>query len=142
MPCSPRLFYQTGDIIMRNEMTPSMEQTTANWDILAHPYEVLTPDEVRYRWPVIATPDIGAVLYEPSAGVVRARRAIESVVRVFQQEGGQIRIAKVAPGHSNGRTVHNVHLENGDTIEGVTVLEVHVDFFVRSDGRTGANNEG
>ena len=114
----PRLFYQTGDIIMREEMSPSMEQSMVNWDILGHPYEILTPEEVRYRWPVIHTPDIGAVVYEPSAGVVRARRAIESVARVFQQEGGQIRIAKVAPGDSSGRTVHNVRLANGETIEG------------------------
>jgi glycine/D-amino acid oxidase-like deaminating enzyme len=114
----PRLFYQTGDIIMREEMSPSMEQSMANWDILGHPYEILTPEEVRYRWSVIHTSDIGAVVYEPSAGVVRARRAIESVARVFQQEGRQIRIAKVAPGDSSGRTVHNVRLANGETIEG------------------------
>lgn len=114
----PRLFYQTGDLIMREEMSPSMEESMANWDVLGHPYEVLTPDEVRYRWPMIHTPDIEAVIYEPSAGVVRARRAIESVVRVFQQEGGQVRIARAAPGDSDGRTMQNIRLENGDAIEG------------------------
>ena len=70
----------------------------ANWDVLGHPYEVLTPEEVRYRWPMIQTPDIGAVMYEPTAAVVRARRAIESVARVFEREGGEIRIVKAAHG--------------------------------------------
>jgi len=113
----PRLFYETGDIIMRQEMTPSMEDSIANWEEFGHPYEVLTPEEVRYRWPVIQTPDIGAVVYEPTAGVLRARRAIESVARVFEQEGGEIRIAKVLHGDEDGRTLQNVHLANGDTME-------------------------
>ncbi len=113
----PRLYYETGDIFMRAEMQPSMEQSMANWDVLGHPYEVLTPDEVRYRWPMIRTPDMGAVMYEPSAGVVRARRAIESVARVFQQEGGEIRIVKAAHGDADGRTLRNVHLSSGEKLE-------------------------
>lgn len=118
----PRLFYQTGDIIMRDEMTPFMEESMANWDVLGHPYEVLTPEEVRYRWPMIHTPDIGAVVYEPDAGIVRARRAIESVARVFEQEGGEIRIARVTPGDADGRTMRNVRLSNGDTLEAGTFV--------------------
>lgn len=113
----PRLFYETGDIIMRDELTPSMEQSMANWDALGHEYELLTPEEVRYRWPMIETPEVGVVMHEPSAGVVRARRAIESVARVFRQEGGQILIQKAAHGDTEGRTLQNVHLANGDTLE-------------------------
>jgi len=113
----PRLYYETGDIIMREEMTPSMEQSMANWDLLGHPYEVLTPEEVTYRWPMIQTPDMGAAVFEPSAGVVRARRAMESVARVFQQEGGEIRIVKATHGDENGRVLDNVHLSNGEKLE-------------------------
>ncbi len=113
----PRLFYETGDLIMREELDPSMEQSMVNWDTLGHPYELLTPDEVRYRWPMIGTPDIETAMFEPTAGVVRARQAIESVARVFQQEGGEIRIEKVAHGDTDGRTLGNVHLQNGDKLE-------------------------
>ena len=121
----PRLLYQTGDIIMRDEMTPFMEQCMANWDVMGHAYEILTPEEIRYRWPVIHTPDIGAAIYDPSAGVVRARRAIESVVQVFLQEGGQIRIARAGMGDAEGRTLSNIHLENGDRLEaGLFVIAV------------------
>jgi len=111
------LLYETGDLIMREEMEPSMEQSMANWDTLGHPYEVLTPDEVRYRWPMIQTPDIGAAMYEPSAGVVRARRAIESVASVFEREGGEIRIVKAAHGDVDGRELRNVYLSNGERME-------------------------
>jgi sarcosine oxidase len=111
------LYYETGDLIMREELEPSMEQSMANWDVLGHPYEVLTPDEVRYRWPMIHTPDIGAVMYEPSAGVVRARRAMESVARVFEREGGTIRIVKATHGDAEGRSLRNVHLSDGEKLE-------------------------
>lgn len=118
----PRLYYETGDLIMEEELSPSMEQSMANWDVLGHPYEVLTPDEVRYRWPVIETPDIGACLFEPSAGVVRARRAIESVARRFRQEGGELRVVKAAHGEEDGRTLKNVTLSNGDRLEAGTFV--------------------
>lgn len=113
----PRLYYETGDLIMREELTPYMEGSAETWDELGHPYEILTPDEVRYRWPMIGTPGMGAALYEPSAGVVRARRAIESVARVFQHEGGTIRIAKAAHGDADGRALQNVHLSDGERLE-------------------------
>ncbi len=118
----PRLFFETGDLIMREELDFSMEMSMENWDVLGHPYEVLTTDEVRYRWPMIETPDIEACLYEPMAGVVRARRAIESVARVFEQEGGTIQITKVAHGDEDGRTLRNVHLQNGDRLEAGRVV--------------------
>jgi glycine/D-amino acid oxidase-like deaminating enzyme len=66
---------------------------------------------------MIETPGIETVMYEPAAGGVRARRAIESVARVFQQEGGEIRIAKAAHGEEEGRTLRNVELSDGSRLE-------------------------
>lgn len=114
----PPLFSTTGDLILRDEMIPFMEQTRENWDAMGHPYEVLTPDEVHYRWPVIGLPDIQAALYEPGAGVVRARRAIESVAQVFQREGGRIVVGRVAPGRTDGRRVLDVEVAGGDRLSG------------------------
>jgi len=112
----PRLFYQTGDVILREEVEPWLDQTMKNWDEMGHEYEVLDPDEVRRRWPAIALPDVGFVLYEPSAGVVRARRAIESVARVFEREGGEIVIGKVALGQQDGRRVADVTVDGSDRL--------------------------
>jgi len=114
----PQLFSVTGDLIMREEMEPFLEQTRENWDALGHPYEVLDADEIRYRWPVIGLPDVNVALYEPGAGVVRARRAIESVARVFQQEGGRIVIGKVAQGTVDGRRVADVVVDGTDRLSG------------------------
>lgn len=118
----PQLFFTTGDLILREEMQPFLEQTMANWDEMGHEYEVLTPDEVRYRWPVIELPDIDVALYEPAAGVVRARRAIESVARVFEQEGGTIRIGRVAMGDVDGRRVLDVRVDENDRLAGGTFV--------------------
>jgi glycine/D-amino acid oxidase-like deaminating enzyme len=118
----PQLFYTTGDIIMRDEMTPSMEETVANWEVMGRNYEILTADEIRYRWPVIHTPDVNVGIYEVDAGVVRARRAMESVSQVFRQEGGEIRIGRVSMGRTDGRRVVDVQLEGGDRISGGTFV--------------------
>lgn len=109
----PRLFFNTGDLILREEMTPYLEETRANWDAMGHDYEVLSAEEVRHRWPVIHTPEMNVALYEPAAGVVRARRAIESVVRVFLREGGTLRIGRVSLGTSAGGRLEDVVLEDG-----------------------------
>lgn len=118
----PPLFFNTGDIIMREEMTPYLEETMANWDAMGHPYEVLTPEEVRRRWPAIHTPDVAVALYEPDAGVVRARRAIESVAQVFLREGGRLRIGRVAMGDVDGRRVVDVAVEDGEPLSGGTFV--------------------
>jgi glycine/D-amino acid oxidase-like deaminating enzyme len=118
----PKLFFNTGDLILREEMTPYMEDTQAAWDTLGLPYEVLTPDEVRARWPWIRFEGLGAALYEPRAGVVRARRAIESVAEVFRQEGGVVTIGRAAVGDRSGSQLNNVTVAGGDTLSASTFI--------------------
>jgi len=73
-------------------------------------------DEVRYRWPVIQAHDLQVALYEPEAGVVRARRAIEAVVRVFSREGGRVVVGRVTLGDRAGRTVADVRVGDGERL--------------------------
>lgn len=98
----PRVFFPTGDLVFRHEWEPYLERSKANWEATGVEYETLDVDEVAHRYPVIGLEGIQAVLYEPGAGVVRARRAIESVATVFRWEGGEILTAEAAPGHSEG----------------------------------------
>lgn len=118
----PRLFFQTGDLILREQSGPYIETTRSHWDALAVAYEVLTPDEVAYRWPWIRFDNLGLALHEPAAGVVRARRAMESVARVFEEEGGAVRIGRAAPGDRAGATLETVALANGDALSAGSVL--------------------
>jgi len=114
----PKLFFQTGDLILREEVTPYIEDTRANWDAIGAAYEVLDPDEVRRRWPQIRFENLGVALYEPDAGVVRARRAIESVARVFEEEGGSLAIGRAALGATSGRRLEDLRMEPGDRQSG------------------------
>lgn len=118
----PRLFFPTGDLILREQTGPYIETTRSHWDALAVPYEVLTPDEVAYRWPWIRFEKLGLALHEPAAGIVRARRAIESVARVFEDEGGIVRIGRAALGARTGTTLETVNLDSGDALSAGVVL--------------------
>jgi sarcosine oxidase len=112
----PRLFFQSGDLILRETDEPYLEQTRATWDAMGAPYEVLGADEVRRRWPQIRFENLGAALYEPDAGVVRARRAIESVARVFELEGGELRIERAELGASSERRLQNLRTAAGESL--------------------------
>ncbi len=94
----------------------------ADWDTLGVPYELLTPDEIRYRWPVIGSEGAGVGLYEPGAGVVRSRRAIEAVVEVFRKEGGPVTIAAAEMGARDGRQLNALNLQLGEQISAATYI--------------------
>lgn len=121
-PQKMRLFFTTGDLIMRAEWEPFLTQTRSWWEKNEIPHETLAVDEVRKRWPQIHVDDIKAVLYEPNAGVVRARRATESVAEVFRHEGGRILIARVIPPEPGNFDGHTVRLTNGDTLSADTFV--------------------
>lgn len=118
----PRVFFNTSDLIMRDEWTEFMEDTRNNWDEAGVTYEVLDADEVGRRWPVIDLTDITVALWEPDAGVVRARRAIESVAAVFEQAGGTIRIAKAAMGPSTASRLDALALQPGEPVSAGTYV--------------------
>ncbi len=106
----PRVFFTTSDLIMRDEWTEFMEDTRKNWDELGIRYEVLDADEIRRRWPAIELGDVTVALWEQDAGVVRARRAIESVARVFQNAGGEVSIARAELGARTSRNLDALRL--------------------------------
>ena len=118
----PRVFFTTSDLIMRDEWTDFMEFTRNNWDELGIRYEVIDADEIRRRWPVIDVTDITVALWEQDAGVVRARRAIESVAQVFEHEGGQARIARAEMGGSTNRRLNALDLQPGDDLSAGTYV--------------------
>ena len=118
----PRVFFNTGDLILRGRSEPYIQDTRGHWDALGNPYEALTADEVAYRWPWIRFDDLEVALYEPAAGVVRARRAIESVARVFEEEGGTITLGRVSLGDRSGARLANVTVDGGGTLTAGTII--------------------
>jgi sarcosine oxidase len=112
-----RVFHTTGDLIFRKDWEPFLKETRKNWDTVGIKYEVLTPNDVRSQYPVIDLKEIGVVLYEPAAGVVRARRACETVAEAFKQRGGDIVIARAQPSLAQGNQLKDIALSTGETLK-------------------------
>jgi glycine/D-amino acid oxidase-like deaminating enzyme len=109
-------FYTTGDLILRAEPEPYLERTVALWDELGIAYEQPSMDVVAREFPQIRSDDMTIALYEPQAGVVRARRVMESVAQAFQREGGTITIGRAAPGRVENGRLTEVTVEGRDAI--------------------------
>ncbi len=118
----PRVFFTTSDLILRDEWTEFLEDTRSNWDEAGVRYEVLDADEIARRWPVIDLTDITVALWEQDAGVVRARRAIESVARVFEHEGGQVTIGHAAMGGNTDRRLDALEIQPSGTLSAGTYV--------------------
>ena len=116
------LWHTTGDLILRAEAEPLTTRTKEWWDKHKVPHEVLSVDEVRYRWPVIDVEDITIALSEPDAGVIRARRAAQTVVSAFESMGGKIRIGRARPSRIVNGQLKEIALDTGHTIAGDTFV--------------------
>jgi glycine/D-amino acid oxidase-like deaminating enzyme len=121
-PASNPLFHTTGDLILRPEEEPYLRRTRANWDALGVEYEDLSMEEVARRWPVIRTEGMTRALYEPAAGVVRARAAIQSAAEQFRINGGQFTFARITPGDAAGGRLSGVVTDQGETLTADTYL--------------------
>jgi glycine/D-amino acid oxidase-like deaminating enzyme len=113
-----RFFYTTGDVILRPTQEPFLTKTVELWRANNVPHEVLTGDEVRKRWPVIKADDITTAIYEPDAGVARARASTQAIAAIAQDQGARLIISRVTPGAiANGR-MDGVTLEDGTVVRG------------------------
>jgi sarcosine oxidase len=115
-------FFPSGDLIFRDKWEPYVTHTRENWTKLKIKYEVLKVDEVRYRWPVFGLNEMEVVLYEPDAGIVRARRACESVAGVFTHLGGEIQIARAWPTVANAGKMRGLQLSTGELLDAPTYV--------------------
>lgn len=117
--CGVQLFFPTGDLTLREDWDRFTTQTRETWDELGVAYDVLTPDEVKYRWPQIDVEGVGVALYEYDAGVVRARKVCEQVAGMYtEQLGGELKIGRVELGEVfNGRLADIVLQPGGERID-------------------------
>ena len=111
-----RVFFTTGDLITRAAWEPLLTQTREWWVRNGIPHETLTVDEARYRWPVFDLTGINAIIYEPAAGVVRARRSCECVASMFQKRGGELRIDRVSTLMRGTGQLDELVMASGDSL--------------------------
>jgi glycine/D-amino acid oxidase-like deaminating enzyme len=112
-----RLWFPTDDLYMRPGWDANTTRLKQLWQKHDVPFEELTQDELRYRYPQIFTEDITACMVEKGAGVVRARRACQAVAGVYEEQlGGKLVISRATPGRPVNGRMEEITLQNGDKL--------------------------
>lgn len=117
-----RLYTNTGDLILREDWEPFLTETRQTWEKVGVRHEVLTHDEIRYRYPQINSEGIGVALYEPDAGVGRARMACLAVAEAFRRQGGEIVVARAALGKRQKGRLEEIVLTPGKMLGAKTFV--------------------
>ena len=113
-----RFFVETGDVICRTAEEPFIKNTRALWTAQGVKHEVLTGDEVRKRWPQMNNDDTEIAIYEPDAGVARARASTLAVAAIAEKMGATIRIGRVRPGPVVNNKMDGVIFDDGSVLRG------------------------
>lgn len=113
-----RFFVRTGDVIFRERAEPFTTRTAELWDALQVNYERLSADEAAKRWPMISSANYGEILYEPDAGVARARASVLAVAALARDAGVDLRIGRARPGAITAGRMDGVLLDDGSTLRG------------------------
>jgi len=91
------VFVQSGVAWLAHRDNAFEADSEATLRSLGIPAERLTPDEAAARWPV--SPDgLAFVLFEPEAGVLRARAGVRAAAQRFEALGGTIERRRVLAG--------------------------------------------
>lgn len=113
-----RFFYTTGDLLLRPAPESFSTKSREIWDKLGVRYEALDEAEAQKRWPQINSQGNQVLLYEPDAGVARARDSVQAVVTLARDAGVEFRVGRVSPGPiANGRMQY-VTLQDGTRLAG------------------------
>ncbi|MDA1080702.1 MAG: FAD-dependent oxidoreductase [Gemmatimonadetes bacterium] len=111
-----QLYFTTGDLMMRGTNDAFIRNNRAMWDKIGAKYDVLTKQEVADRFPQFQIDDMEYFLYEPEAGMVRARRSCEAVVGVFKQFGGELQITRAWPTTQSGGKMAALQTSSGELL--------------------------
>jgi len=113
---SRRIFHRTGMLWLsgrQDALVPQMLQILARLDV-AH--EQLTPQELGQRFPQISPVEIECALWEPDAGVLMAREAVQALVADSVAAGIDYRIAQVLSPDPKQRRLASIVTSAGDSI--------------------------
>ncbi len=108
-----RYFFTTGDLILREKPESFTTRTQELWTAQGVKFDVLTAEDATRRWPQIKSEGNGVVLYEPDAGVARARDSVQAAVALGRDAGVQLKIGRVTPGVIRNGTMDGVTLGDG-----------------------------
>lgn len=107
-----RLIFANG-VLSPNEPLAQYEAEQRIFTKLKIPFETLSADECKKRWPQGGFEGDERALYEPHAGTVKARESIIAATENFVLKGGAAKIAMAKPGDSAGGKITGLKLSDG-----------------------------
>ena len=110
------LFVRTGVLWMARPDDTALDETAKNLEELRVPFETLDRADMERRYPQFALGPVTRGLLEPTAGVILARRAVQSVVRQAVKRGVDYRIARILPPPAGAARVDALQTNTGDRI--------------------------
>jgi monomeric sarcosine oxidase len=110
------IFHRSGMLWLagrQDSLVPQMLRTFADLDV-AH--EQLAPDELARRFPQISPADIEWALWEPEAGVLMARQAVQALVAEAVGQGLEYRVAQAVSPDATQSRLGRILTSTGDSI--------------------------
>jgi sarcosine oxidase len=108
-----RFFFTTGDVIFRETPEAFTTRTQELWTAQGVKFETVTADEATRRWPQIKSDGHAVILYEPDAGVARARDSVQATVALARDAGAELIMGRVTPGAIRNGRMDGVTLADG-----------------------------
>jgi sarcosine oxidase len=113
---SRRIFHRTGMLWLVGRQDSLVRQTLQTLTKLGIAHEQLAPQELKRRFPQISPVDIEWALWEPEAGVLMARQAVQALVADGVGAGIDYRIAQVRSPDPKPHRLASIVTSAGDSI--------------------------
>ena len=111
------IFIPTGILFFFPTLEPYLDESVAAHRQLGLPSELLAPEEMTRRFPMIDFAGVKAGLFEPGFGALMARRSVQTLVERLVRDGGtHVRGAVVPPGAGTTGNLDAVALKSGERI--------------------------
>jgi sarcosine oxidase len=107
------IFIPNGVLFFSTNPDDYFRDSVAVHQRLGLPLEQLDGPQLQRRFPMIDFSDVGAGLYEPRFGALMARRAVQTLVKQFVEQGGQYRQLLAHPSPQQSGALNALHLANG-----------------------------
>ncbi len=116
------LLLTSGRLQLASAWTSELRATRSVFEKLGVAYEVVPHDELSKRHPQMRFEGVEFSLFEPGAGVLRARHSMQVVARAFEKKGGRFRIGRAEPPAGAGSTLGRISLAGGGSLSAGTYV--------------------
>jgi glycine/D-amino acid oxidase-like deaminating enzyme len=116
------LLLGTGRLQLASGWTEELRATRTVFEKLGVEHEVVPHDELSKRHPQMRPEGIEFALFEPSAGVLRARHTMQVVLRAFEKKGGRFSIGRAESPSGSGSRLARISLTGGGTVSAGTYV--------------------